>query len=175
MLRIHEHCVKSVQIRSFSWSVFSRIWTEFGKIGPEKTSYLDIFRGVEFFSEGCFYEKTNYAHKKFLLLVQRHMWKNFALVRSIRKFSSRIPGISVICGGSEKKLSLTGGYPRTLKRKCNKSWRSRWQIKNISVLYLPVMLKQLGKNATFGDIITCAQSICKITWTRPFQAKSTWF
>ena len=26
----HVHCVKSVQIRSFFWSVFSRIWTEYG-------------------------------------------------------------------------------------------------------------------------------------------------
>ena len=25
-------CVKSVQIRSFFWSVFSRIWTEYGEI-----------------------------------------------------------------------------------------------------------------------------------------------
>ena len=26
------HCVKSVQIQSFFWSVFSRIWTEYGEI-----------------------------------------------------------------------------------------------------------------------------------------------
>ena len=51
------HCVKSVQIRSFFWSVFSRIRTEYGemrtdlsvfspnegKCGPEKTPYLDTF------------------------------------------------------------------------------------------------------------------------------------
>ena len=59
------HCVKSVQIRSFFWSVFSRIWTEYGQIrphlpakylsvfspnvgkyGPEKTPYLDTFHEV---------------------------------------------------------------------------------------------------------------------------------
>ena len=54
------HCVKSVQIRSFFWYVFSRIGTEYGdlpcksplfspntgKYGPEKTPYLDIFRAV---------------------------------------------------------------------------------------------------------------------------------
>ena len=34
------HYVKRVQIRSFFWSVFSRIWTEYG---PEKTPYLDNF------------------------------------------------------------------------------------------------------------------------------------
>ena len=37
------NCVKCVQIRRFSWSVFSRIWTEYG---PEKTPYLDTFHAV---------------------------------------------------------------------------------------------------------------------------------
>ena len=37
------HCVKSVQIRSFFWSVFS-LNTE--KYGPEKTLCLDTFHGV---------------------------------------------------------------------------------------------------------------------------------
>ena len=53
------HCVKSGQIRSFFWSVFSRIRTEYGEIlylsvfipnagkhGPEKTPYLDTFHAV---------------------------------------------------------------------------------------------------------------------------------
>ena len=38
-----KHCVKSVQIRSFFWSVFSRIRPEFG---PVKTTYLDTFHTV---------------------------------------------------------------------------------------------------------------------------------
>ena len=29
---ISQHCVKRVQTRSFFWSVFSRIWTEYGEI-----------------------------------------------------------------------------------------------------------------------------------------------
>ena len=37
------HCVKSVQIRSFFWSVFS---PNAGKYGPEKTPYLDTFHTV---------------------------------------------------------------------------------------------------------------------------------
>ena len=37
------HCVKSVQIRSYFWSVFSRIRTEYG---PEITPYLDTFHEV---------------------------------------------------------------------------------------------------------------------------------
>ena len=51
------HCVKNVQIRSFFWSIFSRIRTEYGdllhkfpyavrKYGPEKTPYLDTFHRV---------------------------------------------------------------------------------------------------------------------------------
>ena len=42
-----KHCVKSVQIGSFFWSVFSRIWIEYEKYGPEKTPYLDIFHEVK--------------------------------------------------------------------------------------------------------------------------------
>ena len=47
------HCVNSVQIRSFFWSVISRIRTDYGEIlntvgkyGPEKTPYLDTFHAV---------------------------------------------------------------------------------------------------------------------------------
>ena len=41
------HYVKNVQIRSFFWSVFSCIRTEYaGKYGPEKTPYLDTFQAV---------------------------------------------------------------------------------------------------------------------------------
>ena len=49
------HCVKSVQICRFFWSVFPRIWAEYGEIllisntgiyGPEKTPYLDTFHAV---------------------------------------------------------------------------------------------------------------------------------
>ena len=53
------HCVKSVQVRSFFWSVFSRIRTEYGAISylsvfcpntgkcrPERTTHLDTFREV---------------------------------------------------------------------------------------------------------------------------------
>ena len=40
--------VKSVQIRSFFWSVFSRIRTEYE---PEKTPYLDTFHAVKFTSD----------------------------------------------------------------------------------------------------------------------------
>ena len=37
------HCVISVQIRSFFWSVFSR---NTGKYGPERTPYLETFHVV---------------------------------------------------------------------------------------------------------------------------------
>ena len=38
-------CMKSVQIRSFFWSVFS---PNLEKYGPEKTPYLDTFLAVKF-------------------------------------------------------------------------------------------------------------------------------
>ena len=40
----YKHCVKSVQIRSNFWSVFSRIRTEYG---PEITPYLDTLHAVK--------------------------------------------------------------------------------------------------------------------------------
>ena len=67
------HCLKSLQIRSYFWSVFLCIGTEYrefysvsrifsvfnpntGKYGPEITSYLDTFHAVEIcvsrFSDG---------------------------------------------------------------------------------------------------------------------------
>ena len=54
----HPHCVKSVQIRSYFWSVFSCIRTEYGEVislhispntgkyGPEINPYLGIFHAV---------------------------------------------------------------------------------------------------------------------------------
>ena len=42
------YCLKSVQIRSFFWSVFTCIWTEYG---PEKTPYLDTCHKVPPWSE----------------------------------------------------------------------------------------------------------------------------
>ena len=50
--QIDTHCVKSVQIRSFFWSVFSCIRTEYGdlrnteKYGPEQTLHWDTFHVV---------------------------------------------------------------------------------------------------------------------------------
>ena len=48
-----EYCVKFVQIRSYFWSVFSCIRTEYsvfspntGKYGPEITPYLDTFHAL---------------------------------------------------------------------------------------------------------------------------------
>ena len=39
-------CIKSVQIRSFFWYVFSHVWTEYRKIRTKKTPYLDTFHTV---------------------------------------------------------------------------------------------------------------------------------
>ena len=36
------HCAKSVQIRSFFWSVFSRIWTEYGDLLLIQSKYVQM-------------------------------------------------------------------------------------------------------------------------------------
>ena len=46
MTSLHGHCVKSVQIPSFFWSIFSLFGLNTGKCGAEKTPYLDTFHAV---------------------------------------------------------------------------------------------------------------------------------
>ena len=62
--------MESVQMRSFFWSVFSRIWTKYrdlwSKYGPEKTPYLDTFHTVS--------------------KVYKKMLKNTLLLRQEKKF-----------------------------------------------------------------------------------------
>ena len=43
------HCVESVQIRSFFWSVFSRIRSEYGEIQTRKNSVFGHFSRSVFF------------------------------------------------------------------------------------------------------------------------------
>ena len=70
------HCVKCVQIRDFSWSVFSRIWTEYEEIRDispysvqmrENTDQKKLRIWILFmqcrihltlYSGGCFFEKN---------------------------------------------------------------------------------------------------------------------
>ena len=42
------HCVKSVQMRSFFWSVFSYIWTKYRKIQTRKSSVFGHFSRSEY-------------------------------------------------------------------------------------------------------------------------------
>ena len=39
------YCVENVQMQRFSWSTFSRIWTEYGDL-RSKSPYLDTFYAV---------------------------------------------------------------------------------------------------------------------------------
>ena len=52
------HCVKSVQIRSYFWSLFSCIRLNTGKYGPEITPYLDAFHAGNAF---CGTLKNNFV------------------------------------------------------------------------------------------------------------------
>ena len=61
------HCVKSVQIQSFSDLYFSTFGLNTGKYGPEKTPYLDTFHAVLTFR--CFTE--TFCLKKVRCLSQK--------------------------------------------------------------------------------------------------------
>ena len=75
------HCVKSVKIRSFFWSVFSCIRTEYGdlrskapysvrildKYGPKKTPYLDTFHAVNVIRKRRFKIGGNFRSKSICL------------------------------------------------------------------------------------------------------------
>ena len=39
-------CAKSIQVRSYFWSIFSRIQSEYGKIRARKITCLDTFNAV---------------------------------------------------------------------------------------------------------------------------------
>ena len=57
-------CVKTVQIRSYFWSVFSYIQSNTGKYGPEITPYLDTFHAVMVFNKtkrSFLFEKLRYV------------------------------------------------------------------------------------------------------------------
>ena len=68
----HSHCVKNGQIRSYFWSVFSCIRTEYvfspntRKYGPEKTQYLDTFQvaPVNEKENGNKWNKVAFCHRK---------------------------------------------------------------------------------------------------------------
>ena len=77
------HYLKSVQIRSSFWSVFSRIYTEYvfspnaGKYGPEITPYLDNFSAVisllKFVFKGTsFFAKAQELNRKILQRNSNH-------------------------------------------------------------------------------------------------------
>ena len=97
------HCVKSVQMRSFFWSVFSRIRTEYGemlriivyvfvfspdaeKYGPEKSPYLDTFRAVHV-SYDIHTSTVGYAMKYKFKLIQ---WKNLIQSKKIVQIKQNI-------------------------------------------------------------------------------------
>ena len=75
-----EHCVKSVQIRSILWSVFSRIRTEYGEIlriqsnTRSNTPYLNTFHAVE-----VFYKKA--ALKNCARFTGKHLCWSLSLIK----------------------------------------------------------------------------------------------
>ena len=96
-----KHCVKKVEIRSFSCSVFSRIWTEYGdllrKYGPEKTPYLDTFGVVKLCNNSLRLLAVRYCFAKVSILdicevpgVNSEMSKLYIFFRYIFIFASNL-------------------------------------------------------------------------------------
>ena len=67
-----QYCVKSVQIWTFFWSVFSRIRTENGKIRTRKNSVFGHFsRSAGNCKTSCFSSKCNYIQKHCIKIPNR--------------------------------------------------------------------------------------------------------
>ena len=67
------HCMKSVQIWSYFWSIFSCIQSKYRKIGPEITLYLDTFHAVIGPSLAASLERlTHHQNKASLSLFYRY-------------------------------------------------------------------------------------------------------
>ena len=94
MINMHKtHCVKSFQIRSFSWSIFSRIRTEYGdllrkppcsvriqeNLDQKKTPYYDTFHTVT-----PFWKRTlNISLWKGLIIILHYSWQILAKSKSL--------------------------------------------------------------------------------------------
>ena len=64
------HCMKSVQIRSYFWSVFSSIRTEYG---PEISLYLDTFHAVLITTILCTITALSAAYSRFTSAVSHSL------------------------------------------------------------------------------------------------------
>ena len=62
------HCVKSGQIRSYFWSVFSCFGPNTGKYRPEITPYLDTFHSVHFTYIWIIFRKSFYCFDNLIYL-----------------------------------------------------------------------------------------------------------
>ena len=107
---IYEQCVlvvrftstvKSAQIRSFFWSVFSRIRIEYlfvlipnaGKYGPEKTPYLDNFHAVQ-------------PHKQDSYKYMLQRWNNADKGSGLQLFRTPTADRNISLGGIKRNYQL---------------------------------------------------------------------
>ena len=64
------HCMKSVQIRSYFWSLFSSIRTEYG---PEISPYLDTFHAMLITTILCIITAISAAYYRFTSAVSHSL------------------------------------------------------------------------------------------------------
>ena len=91
-----DHCVKSVKIRSYFWSIFSCIWTEYGdlqsnrKYGPEITPHFH----ADFSRSGRWYFHWFLAFKEQLKMTRQCLLAQvYKCIRKTLQYTSNIPNV----------------------------------------------------------------------------------
>ena len=115
-----KHCMKSVQIWSFFWSVFS---ASTGKYGPEKTLFLDTFHAVKFKQNVTQIILYYHVTKQFLPCLnwlitcfrfQNMFWKNISCFRSWwRTYTKRWTNSYLISRDKNLSTPAPCGWSRT--------------------------------------------------------------
>ena len=83
--KISIHCLKSLQIRSYIWSVFSRIRTEYGEILRIRTEYGEILRISPYsvrMRENTDQKKTPYLDTFHAVIIMSKKWFSGGLTKN---------------------------------------------------------------------------------------------
>ena len=105
------HCVTSVQIRSFFWSVFS---PNAGKYGPEKTPYLDTFHVVHFTISKMILSKTSISFSP------EHVLRHSKPGKKLDFFQYR--------AYSDPKLCILECLKEYIRRRNDKADQNQWRL-----------------------------------------------
>ena len=127
----NRHCLKTVQIRSCFWFVFSGIWTEYGDLTP----YLDTFCAVMIKSTGsiqmCSYKRVFWKYAANLLEnthAEVGFWSHFSMGVLLK----------ICCVFSEHLFNQPNKLATSKRRKINQLSEQAsklWQFQNIKPFF----------------------------------------